>query len=504
MNITKKLSKIIIYIIEIIFILILSFLFVISIFQTSSVVMGEITKYLFDNPIIHIIAISITIAIFILINNKNLNITKKRLWILIGIWSFISAVWVFLVDLYPRFDQKHVYEIAEQMRNGIFTGFDKGKYAFICSNQLGLILYEFILGLIFKSKNYIALQLINIIALLVVFFCIYKITRMMFKDKNTSIIVIIGLFMFIPIWFYITFVYGNILGLAFSMIALLYALKYLEDRKIKYVAISAISISVAISFKSNYLISLIAILCILMFDIISNKRWKSFIPIITIILTYLIFSNMVPLIIQNITKKETSPGIPMIAYVEMGLQEGKHAPGWYNRYNKKVYIESDCNYDKAVETVKRDLRDSLNKFKQNPKYACEFFYKKTVSQWNNPTFQAFWINWGKRREQERKLILKAITGHNIVNTIISEYMNIIQTLILFGATVFMIINFKKNNIKQLAFAIIFIGGFLFHIIWEAKCQYTITYFILLIPYAIKGYMDLSKIIDKKIKKERCN
>ena len=48
--------------------------------------------------------------------------------------------------------------------------------------------------------------------------------------------------------------------------------------------------------------------------------------------------------------------------------------------------------------------------------------------------------------------------------------------------------------KELIFAIIFIGGFVFHLIWEAKCQYTITYFVLLIPYSIVGYKKTSEKI----------
>ena len=47
--------------------------------------------------------------------------------------------------------------------------------------------------------------------------------------------------------------------------------------------------------------------------------------------------------------------------------------------------------------------------------------------------------------------------------------------------------------------IVFIGGFLFHTIWEAKCQYTITYFILLIPYSVKGYDCLTNKIINYIK-----
>ena len=44
----------------------------------------------------------------------------------------------------------------------------------------------------------------------------------------------------------------------------------------------------------------------------------------------------------------------------------------------------------------------------------------------------------------------------------------------------------------------FIGGFLFHMLWEAKCQYTTSYFILLIPYSMRGYLQLSKIVQEFI------
>lgn len=40
---------------------------------------------------------------------------------------------------------------------------------------------------------------------------------------------------------------------------------------------------------------------------------------------------------------------------------------------------------------------------------------------------------------------------------------------------------------MLIFPLIFIGGFIFHLFWEAKGQYTISYFLLLFPVAIAGY-----------------
>ena len=49
--------------------------------------------------------------------------------------------------------------------------------------------------------------------------------------------------------------------------------------------------------------------------------------------------------------------------------------------------------------------------------------------------------------------------------------------------------------EKLYLAIIFLGGFTFHILWEAKSRYIITYVIILFPLAT-GLIDV--IINNKI------
>ena len=56
------------------------------------------------------------------------------------------------------------------------------------------------------------------------------------------------------------------------------------------------------------------------------------------------------------------------------------------------------------------------------------------------------------------------------------------------------------KLHRLLLPTIFIGGFLFHLFWEAKSQYTITYFVLLMPYCAKGLMDMTnEMIDQLLK-----
>lgn len=48
---------------------------------------------------------------------------------------------------------------------------------------------------------------------------------------------------------------------------------------------------------------------------------------------------------------------------------------------------------------------------------------------------------------------------------------------------------KESN-EYIILKVIFIGGFLFHIAWEAKGQYTLPYFMLMVPVSLSGYCSL--------------
>ena len=51
---------------------------------------------------------------------------------------------------------------------------------------------------------------------------------------------------------------------------------------------------------------------------------------------------------------------------------------------------------------------------------------------------------------------------------------------------------EKNEAYYLPL-LTFIGGFVFHFFWEAKCQYTLPYFVLLIPYSVLGMESVSAV-----------
>lgn len=500
----KKLEKCVANIIKIIFIATILFLFFISIFNNSVVNKKEYTEYKNDYFIVHIVTIVSASVLAAFIKNKQLKISKKTLIISTIIWIILCVLWVSMTQFKPRADQKYTLNAAMQMKEGNYSSLNKGGYLYMNPHQYGLTLYFYLLSFVFNENTFLAVQILNILALLIGFCSMYKIVKKFYNDENISRYTLLGLLLYVPIAMYITFIYGNIIGFMCSTLAIMYEVYYLKYEKKRYIPGMLIFAALAIAFKSNYLICLIAMIGLLIIESIFRKKIKYIFPVIIICLSYLLSLYGVRYAMKTISKIDVNAGIPNTAYVAMGMQEGHMASGWYNGYNRKVYRESKFNYDEANEKSKESIKERIEVFKNNPKYALEFYYKKTVSQWNNPTFQSVWVNQNRKTEVKKNRLVNSILKNNKMGKALVEYMNILQSLILFGVLMYFVLNYKKIQTLELIFPIVFIGGFLFHLIWEAKCQYTITYFILLIPYAIVGYKiigeKLLKLYNTKIKK----
>ncbi|MDD5872364.1 MAG: hypothetical protein PUD90_02710 [Clostridia bacterium] len=79
----------------------------------------------------------------------------------------------------------------------------------------------------------------------------------------------------------------------------------------------------------------------------------------------------------------------------------------------------------------------------------------------------------------------------IVSHIYRFILDIFQTLVYAGTFAWLWYGRKNITFEQMILGICLIGGFLFHIVWEAKGQYTMVYFLLIIPYAVEGWRRLT-------------
>lgn len=466
------------------FSVIITILTLLSMFNTNYIDINEKSIIVDDDPF-KILGCFIILIFFIYFTRKFFKTQNEiyfnKIFLIICLLLLItSIIIIFTNDFYPVADQANILNIAAAMKTGDYSAFERLGYIGMCTNQAGIVMILYYLSFVFGENNYQVIQILNVLALIGSIYCLCKISQISFNNNELKNYTLVFIIMFFPLSFYITFVYGNLFGLFFSLFAILMGYNYFESGKAYYVVLSAIGIMIAMMFKSNYLITFLAMLIFVLCDIFLNKRFISILLIFILILGYF-GSTWIP---KKFVEKETGiildAGIPMLAYIEMGLQDSESGPGWFNGYNWNVYQSNGGDVEQASNQIKTDLENTMSYYIMHPGDFINFLYRKTVSQWCNADFQSFWIN--------RNV-------NFIQNEDLNSYLNIFESIVFLGTLAYIFFTGRHMKLHRLLLPTIFIGGFIFHLFWEAKGQYTITYFVLLIPYCVKGLIDITNEIN---------
>ena len=464
--------------------LLIGVLFIISVFSTAYFdpenLGAEHPLYRFDNPLWFICFAVVLMSIFYFIKK----IPVKILFAVLMVYTLGAGVyWVSAGGVCPDADQMSVSLIASLTAQNNFLFFEPEKYMQIYPNQLGMVAFLEMIYRIAGGENYQIFQYINAVANCFVIAALYAIVDILFKKETIKRIFLILSFGCIHLILYSTFVYGVTMGLAFALWSVFLALYFIE-RKNRVAAIgSCICMALAILFKNNYSIFLVALVLLFLYKGIEKKRLEFILWIILLLGTWKGTEGALISLYEQRSGIELTAGMPKVMWVAMGMQEGERAEGWYNAFNYDTFRETGCDAEKSSEIAKSAIKKSAIAFWEHPGYAAEFYYKKFVSQWNEPTYASIWVN--MFHQGEFSVLIQSFYDGKI-NTVAVEYMNLYQSFLFMGAVILLICNRKKWKEEQLILFLIILGGFFFHMLWEAKSQYIMPYFILLLPYAAAG------------------
>lgn len=472
------------------------FLTMVSIFGSCFLNHDEYTFFVSDNGVVHVVVL-IFVIIACLIGRKYLkgkisDNVKKVIWfVVLATYAITLMVLSVYVAIEPRADQKSVVDTALAMIQGDYSAYQLGGYMYVYPNQIGIVYLFYYLFQIFPFgiKTVCVLNAISALVTVIGMNGIGKVINKSFGDRFFTGIVTIG---FLPMAFYTTFIYGNLIGMALSTAGIWCTLKFFSDRKNIHIIIAVLTSALAVIVKQNFIIPLVGIVIFLVLDMIKKPNKKTFIFCVSVLIATLGISSVINIHVESITGEKISKGVPALAWVVMGMQEGYMAYGWHNQYNEDVFRNNNCNTDSTNEIVIRDFKERIEDFAKKPVYAMKFYFQKTISQWNNPTFECFWINDLSKRSSDG-IMVKKLPGwlENLAgepgSKVLTWYCNAYQSMILLGVCLWLIWRHKEILTEQLLPATTFLGGFVFHLFWEAKCQYVIPYFILLFPYAVGGF-----------------
>ena len=460
---------------------------------------SEHTMYLPDSIIGNFAAVIILLAILLLarknrlfrslferINSDEKFYRKIRNIILSAIFIF-SFLWVVSSQFIPSGDQIAVQNSAFLFEIGQYDVFSPGAYIERYQNQLGLMLFSWALGKVFGFHNYLVFQLLNCIAVTVVFLELTRICRLFRWSRMTAIGILIAGAVFFPLIILCSFVYGNWLGLMFAIIAVRTEIEFLREFRFWKALSAMIFICLAILLKSNYLIFFIGMVIFAVADCVTQKKPQGCFFVLLLLAGYCLQSIIPKAIVRFTTGIELNQGVPPYSFIAMGLSEDERGPGWFNGLSDILYERSNFNTSECAEMAKYEINQSIQAFRADHQFAASFFERKIASMWSSPTFQSLYFFQNSECTQEQSHLVQACLSMDS-EIKYTAYMNSFCFLIYEGA-LFCILLYPSTgkSYEELLSFMIVIGGFLFHLVWEVKALYALPYFLILIPSSIKGY-----------------
>lgn len=404
--------------------------------------------------------------------------------IIVILYFVCQIIWIQVRQATPVADQRQVYNATVNIYNGNWENLKVNKYLERFPQQLTLaVLYSAIFRIFGESVK--VLQYVNAVANTFSLIAILLITKQLSKKYEVNInktLLLMSTFLTLPMLS--TFIYGDFISLPMCLFAIYFIMKYGECNKVRYAIISAMFISLAYIARMNNLIYIIALLVYLVLDILSSEKKLIKIPVILAFIVIAILpTSIIKTVVQNKLEFSKKEVFPTTGFLCMGMTESYRANGWYN-----VKIASIANEEKelAKKIYINAIKIRVSKFIKNPLYAIRFYVSKIASMWTENTYSAIWYNqtFNFYRENEEDLEKKALDDKlkNARDDIV-VYQKVL-VLIIFGSTLLVLIEYKdKLSNEALLLITIFIGGFLFHVLWEAKSRYIISYIIVLIPIA---------------------
>lgn len=440
------------------------------------------------NNIIYIIGILIvTLTLFIITNAINKKIYKEEskkkvgkilLIISLAIYVLFSIGWVIMVKPGIGGDQVHVGNIAQTFYRGndeeflpnlTYAGIPLIDYMQAYTQQIPLSFVFSIFFRIIKFDVLESLRFLNIICNFLTIFALYKISQILSNKYKTNKVLLFTLILtFITLPMLATFIYGDIPAITSCLFAVYFAMLYEQTKNCKHLLISAIFTMLAFMFRMNSLIFIIATVIYLTLNTFRSISWKERLIKIALIAIYIIISIVPSVVVKeyyiNKYNLDKNKAMPTINYIYMAMEEGPRANGWYSEQIGEYALK---NPEKAKEEYKDKIKERLTYFKNNIGYTMDFYIMKITSMWAENTYSTMNNN---GIDESKNAPLEFYQKALLIITCLCSLIVLIQ-------------NRKNISLEVLFLITIFIGGFAFHIIWEAKSRYIIPYIVVLIPIA---------------------
>ena len=385
---------------------------IMSFFETSvfdqTNLASELVIFEGDNIILNLFFTALFIALLFWLRRFYDFFAKVSIRILeigLAVWTAIlGVIWIYSVTSVPAADSANLFEAATNSANDDYSKFfnNSGFYFSEYYNghnyfhffpfQLGFVFFSEIVYRIFGTDSSMPVQIINVLSLASAYFALARITALLFKRKSIEFIAILLLAVCFQPVFLCTFVYGNIIGMSTAVWACLFLIKYFQTNRWVWIIPAACLLMLSTIVKYNNLIYLVAFVIMLILHAVKNKKWQSLAFALAMCILCVGSSKLIIMSYEARANTQFESGLTQTMYFDLGLQESPMAPGWYTKTAVNDYMKGGFDAERGNAVAQTSIDRRLEEMSDDLGYAFDFFGKKILSQWNEPSYESIWIS----------------------------------------------------------------------------------------------------------------
>lgn len=445
-------------------------------------------------------------ALLLLLLFPLLRLNGSRKWlksVLLALALGLTCFWGLFLILFgrslPTADSASVYAIAQSLASGQ-TGVihPTDSYLSYYPQQIGLVaFYEVLIRLWnllpIPYAAYHFLQCVNVAMACAIVYFQYRTLCLLPENDEAAVAYLFLALLNAPLMVYTSFVYGEIPSFALLCGGIYLLLRFFyrpapnRRRRLTAMACSLLMLTMAVALRKNSLIVVIAILLAVLWEWLRSHRHRLLIWAAALALCSAAILPGIQKLYELRAGNTLSTGVPAISYIAMGMQESTRGNGWYNGFN--FYTYETCNLDSAVtaQKSKAAIRASLKAFGADPGYALDFYAGKFLSQW---TDGSYFCRQATQNHADGRARIVEMVYEGKLSPAFNHFCNIYQLLV-YGGALLCLVGMRRRggdrpSLLPYVGLVAVLGGFLFHMVWEANSRYILPYFLLLLPYAARG------------------
>ncbi|WP_316607265.1 hypothetical protein [uncultured Ruminococcus sp.] len=472
----------------------------------------------FDSDLIftNLALIGLSVMAALTMMRKHIEISRLNTRFIVGVMllftTVLSLAWVNMVRSVPSGDSMTLLNTAKSASQGNFgnlvnSGASYGNHSYFdfYPNELGFVLFEQLFYTLFGSgTSALVFQIINVIALDAVYIGLVMIVKYAFDRPSVTNLSAILLTLFLQPMFITTYVYSYLIGLSFIVWAIFFALRFMKENKLLYAGLGILTAILGYILRPEYMVILIAVCIALVLHAVDRKKWLSIAMAALMVLCAFGAQKLVVAGYRSASGGKLNTHLSSTVKRYAGISESGMAPCWYNAVDFNTLLGSNMDMKAADESAKLGIKERTQSLSASRR-TVEFFKEKLLSQINEPTFQSIWLSQVREHDLPTNEKLSPIVesvytgGLKLLLDNWFHYFNMMVLLFSSAGMIWLILR-KALCPQTLILPLSVTGGILYHMLYEAKSQYMLPYFIFLIPLAAYGMIESTKAIYFLLKK----